>query len=384
MGTPTTTAAAETFDPEAFRHVIGHLTSGVSVITTIHEGTRYGMTASSVTSLSMDPPMMLICVNKSVPTSAAISAAKVFSVNVLSNRSEDLARQFAAPSVDKFHGVELRDGVTGVPLLEAALARIECHVVEEVAGGTHAIFLGRVADASASAVGEPLAYFRGAFGRFEFASFDEVYLRARQLVLDRQYAADSVLDPIVLAEDLEASEDAIFYALTRLSADGLIRRDPERGYVIVPFDLRMCSEVFDARCAVELGAIDLAAQDLDPDRVTGLRSLVAEMQGCLSDDLFTDFERYLDANYRLHLGIVALSSNAALTSFFKALSVKTIMARSFGSTKQTSQEFIDVQSEIVEGLAASDFEKARQATRRYTMMAKRRVEEIVREQGGAL
>jgi DNA-binding GntR family transcriptional regulator len=60
------------------------------------------------------------------------------------------------------------------------------------------------------------------------------------------------------------------------------------------------------------------------------------------------------------------------------------MARSFGSTKQTSQEFIDVQSEIVEGLAASDFEKARQATRRYTMMAKRRAEEIVREQGGAL
>lgn len=374
----------EPFDAQQFRHVVGHLTSGVTVVTTTHDEVRYGMTASSVTSLSMDPPMMLACINRAVPTAAAISASQTFAVNVLGNRSEELARQFARPSDDKFQGVDLEAGVTGSPLLAEALARIECHVVEEVAGGTHTIFLGRVVDASASAGGEPLAYFRGNFGRFEFASYDDVYLRLRQLVLDRQYAAGSVLDPVALVEALDAEEAEVFYALTRLSTDGLVQRDPARGYVIVPFDKRMCDEVFDARCAVELGAIDTAMSRLDDSQLEPLEACLAEMQACLEGNVFTDFHGYLDANYRLHLGIVGLAGNAALTSFFKALSVKTIMARSFGSTSETSQAFIDVQRELVDCLRARDSDGARAATMRYADMAKRRTEELVQRQGGVI
>jgi flavin reductase (DIM6/NTAB) family NADH-FMN oxidoreductase RutF len=100
--------------------------------------------------------MMLACLNRSAPTSLAVSSSGVFGVNILGHGHEHLAQQFAAPSDDKFRGVSLTPGVLGVPLLSDALAYLECRVVEQVTGGTHTIFLGKVVHASAHE-GEPLA-----------------------------------------------------------------------------------------------------------------------------------------------------------------------------------------------------------------------------------
>lgn len=158
----------ETIDADSFRWVVGHLPSGVTVVTTGNGSDRHGMTASSVTSLSADPPMMLACLHRLAPTSLAVSRSGVYVVNVLAQDHSDLARRFSTPCGDKFDGLAVGDGVLGAPLLDGAVAHLECRVVREVIGGSHTIFLGEVVRARAPG-GRPLTYFLGGFGRLERA-----------------------------------------------------------------------------------------------------------------------------------------------------------------------------------------------------------------------
>ncbi len=132
---------------EVFRDVIGRFASGVTVITTAVDGTDFGTTASAVSSLSMDPPMILICLNRTSDTQAAVLRSGVFAVNILREDQGEVAYRFAKKGTDKFGGVSVRRGGTGVPLVEGALAHLECEVDETVAGGTHTVFLARVRQA---------------------------------------------------------------------------------------------------------------------------------------------------------------------------------------------------------------------------------------------
>jgi flavin reductase (DIM6/NTAB) family NADH-FMN oxidoreductase RutF/DNA-binding GntR family transcriptional regulator len=380
---PVSTSTTPSVDAAHFRHVVGHLASGVTVVTTEAGGKRHGMTASSVTSLSMDPPMMLACINSAVPTADAVTESGRYVVNVLGEHQGELARQFATASRDKFRDVAVRRGALGLPLLSEALAHIECEVAERVVGGTHTIFLGRVVSATAGD-GQPLTYFRGGFGRFEFARDDEVYGRARDLVLGRVYPADHALPLEELALQLEVDQAAAFYALTRLSSDGLVRRDPDRGYVIAPFDVRTSDETFDARLAIELGVIALAIGRATPAELAGLRSRFDAMAALLVGDRFVDFHGYLDANYAFHEHLVSLAHNPLLTSTFGRLSIKSVMTRSFGSTPFTSQKFVEVQGRLVEAFERADAEAAQQAAVDYCELAKERVREILSFTGGRL
>lgn len=375
--------AAGSVDAPSFRHVVGHLASGVTVITTQTDQAMFGMTVSSVTSLSLDPPMMLACLNKAVPTAGAVSNAAGYVVNVLGQGSEHLAAQFAAPSPDKFVGVAVHRGALGLPVLSDALAHIECRVVEEVVGGTHTIFLGAVEHAGAHD-GRPLTYFRGGFGRFEFARDDAVYQRARQQVLERQYAADEVLSLDELSYELGVEKAAAFYALTRLAEDHLVRRDPARGYVIVPFEVRTSDDTFDARCAIELGVIEMTVGRTPTERLVELRERFEVMAGLLVDERFVNFDHYLDANYAFHETLVRLADNAALTAAFGRLSIKHVMTRSFGSTPVTSQSFVQAQRSITEAFEQGDAAAARAAVRSYTALARERVRQILAQTGGRL
>lgn len=152
-------------DKEIFRHVIGHFASGVSIITVTNEDADFGITASAVSSLSLEPPMLLVCVNKSTGTCHAISEEKTFTVNILNEQQKDLALKFAKANTDKFSGIDVNYGELGNPILEDTLAQLECRVVEEVMGGTHSVFLAEVQKAY-SKEGDPLVYFRGKFGQF--------------------------------------------------------------------------------------------------------------------------------------------------------------------------------------------------------------------------
>ena len=150
-------------DELAFREAIAHFATGVTVITTIHDGRPAGMTASAVASLSLDPILLLICINNRLPTHEAIEASRRFVVNVLGEGQEDLALRFARPADDKFAGVPL---VTDreLPVLEQAIAHFVCDVHERFPGGDHSIFTGLVRDCAATPGKRPLLYFRSKFG----------------------------------------------------------------------------------------------------------------------------------------------------------------------------------------------------------------------------
>ena len=116
-------------DPRELRNVMGHFATGVTVITTKDKTDKpFGLTANAFSSLSLDPPLLLVCVDKTVDCYACFEDSKVFAVNVLSLEQEELSTRFATKGIEKFEGVSYSLGGLGVPLLDGALAHIECRV----------------------------------------------------------------------------------------------------------------------------------------------------------------------------------------------------------------------------------------------------------------
>jgi flavin reductase (DIM6/NTAB) family NADH-FMN oxidoreductase RutF len=152
--------------PDEFRELIGHFATGVTIVTAVDDGRSFGTTASAVTSLSLEPPMLLICMNKESETGRAVASAGRFAVNILGEQQVALAQRFAQKGGDKFGGVPTAAGESGAPLIEDALATLECRVVEQTTGGTHTVFFGEV-EAGTARDGAPLAYYRGRFGTLQ-------------------------------------------------------------------------------------------------------------------------------------------------------------------------------------------------------------------------
>lgn len=146
-------------DEFRFRQALGHFASGVTVVTTEHEGKLYGMTVSSFASVSLKPPLILICIDNQLNTHAAISVSARFAVNILEQNQEHLSRRFATHEDNKFVGVAWHTGQFGLPVLEGVLTVIECHVREAIPAGDHTIFIGEVMDAEINQ-GSPLLYYR--------------------------------------------------------------------------------------------------------------------------------------------------------------------------------------------------------------------------------
>jgi 4-nitrophenol 2-monooxygenase / 4-nitrocatechol 4-monooxygenase, reductase component len=155
---------ASPVDQVVFRNVMGHFASGVTIVTAEHDGVRFGATVSAMSSLSAEPPMVLVCLNQRLGTHAAILAAQRFTINILGEGQDALAQVFATRGADKFRDVELTGSPYG-PRLARALAHLSCRLVRDVEGGTHRIFVAEVMGAR-SGTGGPLSYFRGRFGRF--------------------------------------------------------------------------------------------------------------------------------------------------------------------------------------------------------------------------
>src|SRR3954447_24891604 len=207
---------ARTLTPEEFREVISHFASGVTVITALHDGRPYGTTASAVASLSLEPPMLLICMNKQSETGRAVAASRRFGVNILGANQVDLAERFAQKGGDKFAGVAVSEGKWGEPLFDEALATLECSVSEETSGGTHFVFLAEVESGSARG-GAPLAYFRGEFGRLELTR-GQLEHRSADPLDDELRAADADLAGAIERRDLDAAIAAISARSERMAA----------------------------------------------------------------------------------------------------------------------------------------------------------------------
>ena len=154
-------------DPAEFKRILGHWVTGVSVVTSRPEGAEpCGLTANAFCSVSLDPPLVLVCVEKSADSHACIARAQAFCVNVLSSDDERIARKFSeGEHGTKFEGIAYHTEQTGAPVLEAALAWVDCRLWASYEAGDHTILVGQVVAGDAHE-GTPILYYRGGFGRF--------------------------------------------------------------------------------------------------------------------------------------------------------------------------------------------------------------------------
>jgi flavin reductase (DIM6/NTAB) family NADH-FMN oxidoreductase RutF len=151
--------------PDDFRRVLGHFATGVTIITTTDaEGRATGLTVSAFCSVSLDPPQILVCIDHKSQSYPALRDGDRFAVNILGSDHESVSRRFATTRLDKFDGVRFTLGALGVPLIDGALAQLECRTVSRHVEGDHTILVGRVEEARNGA-GEPLLYYRGKYGR---------------------------------------------------------------------------------------------------------------------------------------------------------------------------------------------------------------------------
>jgi flavin reductase (DIM6/NTAB) family NADH-FMN oxidoreductase RutF len=150
----------------AFRAALSHFASGVTIVTAHGVQGPVGFTATGFTSLSLRPPLILVCVSKTASAYDGVVAADRFGVSVLGEGQRWIAEQFARSGIDRFRDVPLSaDPATTVPLIDDALARLECHRHAQHDAGDHTILIGRVAFA-ATAAGLPLVHFSRRFGAF--------------------------------------------------------------------------------------------------------------------------------------------------------------------------------------------------------------------------
>jgi len=153
-------------DARALRNAFGCFTTGVTVVTTLGEdGRKVGLTANSFTSVSLDPPLALICVDLKSSSLAALDTAGVFAVNVLPAEQQDVANQFVRKGVDRFAGLETEVWRTGVPILPDCMANFECQTHHVFDAGDHRVYVGRVVKLRYDPDHEPLVYLQGRFRR---------------------------------------------------------------------------------------------------------------------------------------------------------------------------------------------------------------------------
>jgi flavin reductase (DIM6/NTAB) family NADH-FMN oxidoreductase RutF len=157
---------ATSFDSVHFRNVMGHLPTGVSIVTGHGEDGPAGLAMGSFMSVSLEPPLIAVSPALTSTSWPAIRATGRFCVNVLSETQADLARRFAVSGGEKFAELEWTHGPSGSPILEGAIAWIDCTIHSEHEAGDHWLALGRVVELGLGAGGDPLIFHRGAFDRF--------------------------------------------------------------------------------------------------------------------------------------------------------------------------------------------------------------------------
>ena len=156
--------------PETFREVLGHFATGVTVVTTRLGDELHGATVNAFASVSLDPPLVLVSINKDASSHDLIAGSGVFAVNILHAVQSDLAAVLArkgteeADAAHRLAGIPHRIGTTGAPVLLDSLAFADCRVVDTISAGDHTIFVGHVADGGSSVFGtSPLIYHRGRY-----------------------------------------------------------------------------------------------------------------------------------------------------------------------------------------------------------------------------
>ena len=151
-------------DPALFRQLMGRFVTGVTVVTVGSPGGKLsGITVNSLSSVSLDPPLVSICIDRGADMHATLPGAKGFVINILRSDQESVSRRFADGRSDRFDGVGYGLSNDGHPILDGVLAHLECTVHASIEAGDHSVFLGRVVGGT-SGEGPPLLFYRGGYG----------------------------------------------------------------------------------------------------------------------------------------------------------------------------------------------------------------------------
>jgi flavin reductase (DIM6/NTAB) family NADH-FMN oxidoreductase RutF len=149
-------------DPEALRAVMRHWTTGVTVLTTRDGAQVHGMTVNAFTSVSLEPPLVLACIERVVRTHALVDSSRVFAISFLREGQEHISNRFAGRQTDvsdRFEGLSTFTAITGSPILADNLGYLDCVVTTAYEAGSHTIFLAEVVDAKVQNSQKPLVYF---------------------------------------------------------------------------------------------------------------------------------------------------------------------------------------------------------------------------------
>jgi flavin reductase (DIM6/NTAB) family NADH-FMN oxidoreductase RutF len=153
-------------DQDAFRAVLGRFASGVTIVTVRGaNGRDYGMTVSAFSSVSLEPPLVMVCIGEDASLKPMIAEATHYGVSILASDQEALSRRFAAHG-ERFDGVGFTRGENGMALIDGALAFMECRIVARHRAGDHTVVIGEV-EAASVADQRPLLYYRGGYAQLE-------------------------------------------------------------------------------------------------------------------------------------------------------------------------------------------------------------------------
>jgi flavin reductase (DIM6/NTAB) family NADH-FMN oxidoreductase RutF len=152
------------FDSKKQRKIMGQFATGVTVVTTGGAAGSHGLTANAIASLSLDPPLVLVAVEKRAHSLEYLKKNQCFAVNILRLDQEEISRRFATPGPKDFVGVSTKTAVTAAPILTDCLAFVDCRVVAILPGGDHEIFVGEILAGEHNG-GEPLLYYGGGYVR---------------------------------------------------------------------------------------------------------------------------------------------------------------------------------------------------------------------------
>lgn len=374
-------APIATVDQELFRQVVGHFASGVTVITTSLAGELYGTTASAVSSLSMDPPMMLMCLNHTSSTHDAVLEAGTYAINILAEDQRDIAVNFGRKSSHKFEGVDYSISSHGdVPLIDNALATLVCTVTEAPRGGTHSVFFGRVVEATYRE-GNPLAYYRGTFGRLEHVRELEAYARVRQWVLSRNTPLHEELRLEVLQEQLHCAPEDILNALVRLSTEGLVTRSNSGSYVPVPVTVEVSDSFYDGRAAIAKGVVASKLEDFSSTVINELTDIAVAM-GQLRNAQNASLDDYLQLHSDFHRTLIAQSGSPQLVDSYQRLSIAGLWRDAWSDQDWRTVLDHTHLATLAEALQIGDLTQAMRAITSYTNQAKEYGQLAIEQHGG--
>jgi flavin reductase (DIM6/NTAB) family NADH-FMN oxidoreductase RutF/DNA-binding GntR family transcriptional regulator len=368
-------------DQQDFRDVIGRFASGVTIITTTVDGAPFGTTASAVSSLSLEPPMVLICLNKTSDTQAAILKAGHFCVNILADGQQDLAYQFARKG-DKFAGTSYEHGIEGIPVLGGTLAHLECRVAETVTGGTHTVFLAHVAVA-AGHEGAPLTYFRGRFGRLESVREEEAYAAVRAWVLTRQVPLDQPLEPAALAASMGLEAPHVAYALVRLAGEHVVSRMSDGQYLPIPLTVELADQLFGARCVIELGVADTCVGHIADDDIAVLDGYAQRLAAIMAADE-ADLDEFLDISHSYHLHFVGIGGSPQLRDTYAALGISVLWRRAIEGQDWRKRFDVAHHAALTQACRDGDVPRARDLIVEHTKQVRGLVRALIDQAGGAL